>query len=51
MYSLTMKDAMVDPHQTMTHPRDPGPKDPGYVELNKRSAEAQGKVNRVTYDY
>jgi len=39
MLSLTVKDALVDPHLTMRHPRDKGPKDPGYKDLNKRDSK------------
>ena len=37
MQSLVMRDALVDPTQTISPYVDPLDRDPGYIELNKRN--------------
>ena len=51
MQSMTLRDALVDPHQTATGYTDPlVRKDPGYVELNKRSQIEQDMTSKVIKD-
>jgi len=51
MQSMTLRDALVDPHQTATSYTDPlVRKDPGYVELNKRSQIEQDMTSKVIKD-
>ena len=36
--AVTLKDSLIDPHQTILSCKDPLGKDPGYVELGKRNS-------------
>ena len=48
---MTLRDALVDPHQTTVSYTDPLiRKDPGYVELNKRSQIEHDLTAKVIRD-
>ena len=47
--AVTAKDAIIDPHQTMVLPKRP--KDPGYVELDKRGSVRHDERSKVIIDY
>lgn len=49
--SVLVKDSLIDPHQTILPCRDPLGKDPGYLELGKRSTVMHDLKSRVIKDY
>lgn len=50
MQAFNVQDGVIDPHQTISPVKDPLYKDPGYVELHKRSTRDHDLKSKVIHD-